>query len=54
MMSAVMPVHGLRAFSDRPADHRCLVTFSSEVPGQDRFHTVDPFGNRLEFLEPHS
>lgn len=26
------------------------VTWSDEVPGQKRFHTSDPFGNRLEFL----
>jgi hypothetical protein len=26
------------------------VTWSDEVPGQDRLHTLDPFGNRLEFL----
>ncbi|GAA1273155.1 hypothetical protein GCM10009665_71240 [Kitasatospora nipponensis] len=47
-------VRGLRALADRLADHGYLVTFSDEVPGQDRLHTVDPFGNRLEFLEPHS
>ncbi|WP_030241885.1 glyoxalase [Streptomyces sp. NRRL S-350] len=47
-------VRGLRALADRLAEHGHLVTFSDEVPGQDRFHTVDPFGNRLEFLEPHS
>jgi hypothetical protein len=28
------------------------VTWSDDVPGQDRFHTADPFGNRLEFLQP--
>ncbi|MFE7528986.1 glyoxalase [Kitasatospora sp. NPDC057542] len=47
-------IRGLRALADRLADHGYLVTFSDEVPGQDRFHTVDPFGNRLEFLELHS
>ncbi|MCX4750485.1 glyoxalase [Kitasatospora sp. NBC_01287] len=47
-------IRGLRALADRLADHGHPVTFSDEVPGQDRFHTADPFGNRLEFLEPHS
>jgi hypothetical protein len=23
-----------------------------EFPGHDRFYAADPFGNRLEFLEP--
>lgn len=27
------------------------VTWSDEVPGIRRFHTVDPFGNRLEFQQ---
>jgi catechol 2,3-dioxygenase-like lactoylglutathione lyase family enzyme len=25
---------------------------AAEVPGLRRFHTFDPFGNRLEFVEP--
>lgn len=29
------------------------VTWSDDVPGQERFHTLDPFGNRLEFLHRH-
>ena len=28
------------------------VTWSDELPGYRRFHTYDPFGNRLEFLTP--
>jgi catechol 2,3-dioxygenase-like lactoylglutathione lyase family enzyme len=28
------------------------VTFGDELPGYRRFHTVDPHGNRLEFLSP--
>ncbi|HNQ06933.1 MAG TPA: VOC family protein [Tetrasphaera sp.] len=27
------------------------VRWSQEVPGTKRFHTDDPFGNRLEFIE---
>ena len=46
-------IRGLRVLAELLAGHGYVVTFSSEVPGQDRFHTVDPFGNRLEFLEPH-
>jgi catechol 2,3-dioxygenase-like lactoylglutathione lyase family enzyme len=28
------------------------VTWDGEFPGHDRFYASDPFGNRLEFLEP--
>ena len=28
------------------------VTWDPEFPGHDRFYAADPFGNRLEFLEP--
>lgn len=28
------------------------VTWDDAVPGQRRFHTVDPFGNRIELVEP--
>lgn len=27
------------------------LTWSDELPGHDRFHSADPFGNRLEFLQ---
>jgi hypothetical protein len=30
------------------------VTWDPEFPGHDRFYSADPFGNRLEFLEPSS
>ncbi|CAN5407596.1 VOC family protein [soil metagenome] len=30
------------------------VTWDGEFPGHDRFYAADPFGNRLEFLEPVS
>jgi catechol 2,3-dioxygenase-like lactoylglutathione lyase family enzyme len=46
-------ISGLRALADRLGEHGYPATFSDDVPGQDRFHTVDPFGNRLEFLELH-
>lgn len=28
------------------------VTWDRQMPGYDRFYATDPFGNRLEFLEP--
>jgi catechol 2,3-dioxygenase-like lactoylglutathione lyase family enzyme len=28
------------------------VQWDGEFPGHDRFYAADPFGNRLEFLEP--
>jgi catechol 2,3-dioxygenase-like lactoylglutathione lyase family enzyme len=28
------------------------VTWDDDFPGHDRFYATDPFGNRLEFLEP--
>ena len=31
---------------------RCRAFWDPEFPGQDRFYAADPFGNRLEFLEP--
>jgi len=45
-------VRGVRALAGRLAAAGYPVTWSDDVPGQDRFHTADPFGNRLEFLEP--
>lgn len=30
------------------------VTWDEEFPGHDRFYAADPFGNRLEFLEPRT
>ena len=45
-------VRGIRSLADRLGAAGYPATWSDEVPGQDRFHTRDPFGNRLEFLEP--
>ncbi|MFB7762595.1 hypothetical protein [Streptomyces xiamenensis] len=36
----------------RPAAHGPAVVPDHELPGYRRFHTGDPVGNRLEFLEP--
>ncbi len=48
-----MLVTGLRALADRLAGAGVTVTWDGEFPGHDRFYAHDPFGNRLEFLEPH-
>ena len=48
--SAVRPrSHALAASL---ADAGCAVTWAdpAEIPGRERFHVADPFGNRLEFL----
>jgi catechol 2,3-dioxygenase-like lactoylglutathione lyase family enzyme len=44
-------VSGLTELAKLLATHNYTVTWSDEVPGQDRFHTADPFGNRVEFLQ---
>ena len=44
-------IRGIRTLADRLIAAGHPVTWSDDVPGQDRFHTADPFGNRLEFLE---
>jgi hypothetical protein len=44
-------VSGLAELADLLTTHDYTVTWSEEVPGQDRFHTADPFGNRIEFLQ---
>jgi len=47
-------VTGLRDLAARLADAGVEVTWDGEFPGHDRFYAADPFGNRLEFLEPHA
>ena len=46
-------VDGLRAFGGRLEDAGHPVTWDDDFPGHDRFHAADPFGNLLEFLQPH-
>ena len=46
-------VEGLPELADVLSTHGYPVTWSDEVPGQERFHTSDPFGNRVEFLRRH-
>jgi len=47
-------VTGLRPLADRLERAGYPVTWDNEFPGYDRFYAADPFGNRLEFLQPHS
>jgi catechol 2,3-dioxygenase-like lactoylglutathione lyase family enzyme len=45
-------VDGLDALASRLAAHGVEVRWDDEFPGHRRFYADDPFGNRLEFLEP--
>ncbi|MFG2095510.1 VOC family protein [Streptomyces sp. NPDC048612] len=44
-------VHDLDAFATRLATGGAPVTWDHNLPGHRRFYSVDPAGNRLEFLE---
>lgn len=43
-------VSALPELARRLAECGHEVTWDGEFPGYARFHTADPFGNRLEFL----
>jgi catechol 2,3-dioxygenase-like lactoylglutathione lyase family enzyme len=45
-------VTGVRELAARLEARGIDVLWDDTVPGIRRFHTYDPFGNRLEFLEP--
>ncbi|MYT33160.1 MULTISPECIES: hypothetical protein [unclassified Streptomyces] len=45
-------VTGLDALAARLETHGAPVVWNVSVRGHRRFHTTDPVGNRLEFLEP--
>lgn len=45
-------VRNLCALADRLASAGVQVRWDPDFPGHDRFYVDDPFGNRLEFLEP--
>lgn len=45
-------VQGLDALADRMARAGHPVEWGEELPGHRRCYAADPFGNRLEFLEP--
>ena len=40
------------ALARRLEDAGHPVTWDDDFPGHDRFYAADPFGNRLEFLQP--
>ena len=47
-------VSGLDDIAKRLEQHGVEVTWDDNFPGMRRFYAADPFGNRLEFLEPLS
>ncbi|RXS83827.1 glyoxalase [Streptomyces sp. TM32] len=47
-------VQGIDAFAARLAAAGAAVTWDDDLPGHRRFYSVDPAGNRLEFLEPQA
>jgi DNA-binding transcriptional MerR regulator/catechol 2,3-dioxygenase-like lactoylglutathione lyase family enzyme len=47
-------VDGLTRLARRLQDAGHPATWDDDFPGHDRFYADDPFGNRLEFLQPHA
>lgn len=47
-------VDGLRALGERLAAAGHPVAWDDDFPGHDRFYAADPFGKRLEFLQPEA
>lgn len=47
-------VEGLSELARRLEQGGHAVTWDGEFPGHDRFYSADPFGNRLEFLQPQT
>ncbi|MFC9233655.1 VOC family protein [Streptomyces decoyicus] len=45
-------VHDIDAFGARLTAAGATVTWDDQLPGHRRCYSVDPVGNRLEFLEP--
>ncbi len=45
-------VDGLQQLAQRLEQAGHPVSWDGEFPGHDRFYSTDPFGNRLEFLQP--
>ncbi len=44
-------VHGLSELVDKLKAAGVTVTYEPPLPGYDRAHILDPFGNRIELLE---
>lgn len=49
-----LQVAGIRDLAARLEESGVEVQWDETVPGLDRFHAHDPFGNRLEFVEPQA
>jgi len=47
-------VNGLSELADRLTRAGVEVRWDNGFPGFDRFYADDPFGNRLEFMQPHA
>ncbi len=45
-------VSDLASFAEHLQVHDVPVTWDDDFPGFHRFYSEDPFGNRLEFLQP--
>ncbi|MEV0277695.1 VOC family protein [Streptomyces sp. NPDC050610] len=45
-------VRDIEAYAARLAERGARIVRDENLPGHKRFHTEDPVGNRLEFLEP--
>jgi len=45
-------VHGIDDWAGRLEASGADVVWAEDIPGMRRFHSHDPLGNRLEFLEP--
>ncbi|WP_055495776.1 glyoxalase [Streptomyces sp. TP-A0356] len=45
-------VHDIDALADQLGTHRVPVVWDDQLLGHRRFFTLDPVGNRLEFLQP--
>jgi catechol 2,3-dioxygenase-like lactoylglutathione lyase family enzyme len=47
-------VSDLRAWREKLAEHRLVPTESTPIPGFERLEFRDPFGNRIELIQPIS
>ncbi|PWI46027.1 VOC family protein [Streptomyces sp. ICBB 8177] len=45
-------VTGIHAYARRLTERGATVTWDDNLPGHHRFYAHDPYGNRIEFLEP--
>lgn len=45
-------VENVRYWRERLENHGALIGDSVPIPGFERFETRDPFGNRIEFIQP--